>query len=215
MTLATSSAPAFFKRDERLPRELPAGPPFPSMILVFTTSAGVVMNAARAPDPAAAAAATTAASVMGHLVPHSALPSFCGPRHAMSSSITPESVASEGSDQWFRRHFQMCLRKSSYTGKWIAVNGKFLATKIAYPRDNVRRAPPPLRRSIWNASTDEDWPNRADPERWSTWAFCLMTSAGVSTVQDAISAPAEARAWVAGSGTAAGRLLSSSDLADS
>lgn len=98
-------------------------------------------------------------------------------------------------------------------GNCIAVNGRFRTTKAVYPLHSVRDTLPSFCRSIRSACRDEDRPAVLD--RCITWAFCLITSAGVSTRHEAISAPAEAMAWMTGPGVAAGKACARSDLADS
>lgn len=95
-------------------------------------------------------------------------------------------------------------------GNWSAVNGRFLAARALYPAHNLREGPPSLCQTMCSALREDDC--RLAESR-NTCAFCLMTSAGVSTEQDANSATPEASAWTAACGTGEGRAVPSADFA--
>lgn len=157
-----------------LPPPIPCDPAM-SIILVLTTSLGVVMKAANAPAVPALPPA---------MIPVSAIP--------LVLSSLPSSLA-----------FHNLPLKFSNTGNCNAVNGRFRATSAVYPVNNLRGASLPA--SCRNARRDVDeldeGPNLPlllfaldflEESCRSICAFCLMTSAGARTRQDTTSAVADA-----------------------
>lgn len=175
------------------------------MILVFTTSNGVVISAAVAPDAAAAAAFTAPTPVSWR---SEVTPSARAAQPSPSTLVGRVPVVCSG--PWPRRR-----RRNSNMGNWSAVNGRFLAARALYPAHNLRQGPPSLCQTMCRALREDDCRLPPAAESRNTWAFCLMTSAGVSTEQEANSAAPEASAWTAACGTAEGRAVPRADFADS
>lgn len=150
----TSIAPRFF-----FPSLSPS--PAVTIILVLTTSLGVVIHAANAPAPAA-------------------LPPLISP---VSSSVEgfPPGLDSPS-----------FARRCSNAGNWRAVKGRLRATRAVYPVKSRREAPVEVR---WRKACSDVL---VVPLVRSIWAFCLTSSAGARTRQDAISATAEAEEWIKG-----------------
>ena len=98
-------------------------------------------------------------------------------------------------------------------GNWSAVNGRFLAARALYPAHNLREGPPSPCQIMCSALREDDCRLAPEAESRNTCAFCLMTSAGVSTEQEANSAALEARAWTAACGTTEGSPVPSADFA--
>lgn len=142
--------------------------PAMSIILVFTTSLGVVMNAATAP----------------------ALPAL--PPATKPVSTTPLVWSCRPPSFFFHAHERSC----SKMGNWSAVKGRLRATSAVYPVNNRRDVSLPA--TWRKASRDVEllrvvvFPFDEPLSSRSIWAFCLITSAGARTRHEASSAIADA-----------------------
>lgn len=154
--------------------------PADSIILVFTTSIGVVTNDAIVPDAPALTAVIATLSIRL---------STCSCAYFVGSSSSPAAS--------LRCPFRSsrCPFNHSKIGNWIPVNGRFRAASAVYPFHNFVGCRRNCARTFFVALIPVAWEG---PE--TICAFCLRTSAGVRMKQETSSAVLEAAVWAMGCG---------------